>query len=77
MKIDWNRKRKENWQENKLEMSYRSSSISSKRRVVRGVRAVVQRLRANGVSSGVARTVVRAYDQTTCRSYVADDLSFE
>ena len=31
---------------------------------------------ANGVSFGVARTVVRVYDRTTCRSYVSDDLSF-
>ena len=70
-------KEKKIWEENKLEMCYRSSSVSSKRRVVHDVRAVVQRLGANGVSSGVARTVVRPYDQTTCRSYVANDLSFE
>ena len=64
-------------EENKLEGERPVVQEQRKRRVVWLKRTVVQRLWANGVSSGGARTVVRAYDQTTYRSYVADDLSFE
>ena len=60
----------------KSELSYRSSSLYSKRRVVRGVRTVVRVLDQTACHLAFTRAVVRAGDRTTCRSYVSDDLSF-